>query len=49
MSVYCLYCKIRARNLKELNETLEFPFWGVNICVDFNLRGSKTGKYEETK
>ena len=28
-----------------LNETLEFPFWGLNICVDFDLRNSK---YEET-
>ena len=24
-----------------LNETLEFPFWGLNICVDFDLRDSK--------
>ena len=23
-----------------LNETLEFPFWGLNICVDFDLRDS---------
>ena len=21
-----------------LNETPEFPFWGLNICVDFDLR-----------
>ena len=27
-----------------LNETLEFPFWGLNICVDFDLRGSKNWK-----
>jgi len=20
-----------------LNETSEFPFWGLNICVDFDL------------
>ena len=24
-----------------LNETPEFPFWGLNICVDFDLRGLK--------
>jgi len=24
-----------------LNETPKFPFWGLNICVDFDLRGSK--------
>jgi len=24
-----------------LNETLEIPFWGLNICVDFDLRDSK--------
>ena len=24
-----------------LNETPEFPFWGLNICVDFDLRDSK--------
>ena len=24
-----------------LNETLEFPFWRLNICVDFGLRYSK--------
>ena len=24
-----------------LNETLEFPFWGLNICVDFDLRNSQ--------
>ena len=24
-----------------LNETLEFPFWGLHICVDFDLRDSK--------
>jgi len=24
-----------------LNETLEFPFWGLKICVDFDLRDSK--------
>ena len=25
-----------------MNETLEFPFWGLCICVDFNLRNYKT-------
>ena len=25
-----------------LNETSKFPFWGVYICVDFNLRNQKT-------
>jgi len=24
-----------------LNETPKFPFLGLNICVDFDLRGSK--------
>ena len=24
-----------------LNETPEFPFWGLNICVDFDLKDSK--------
>ena len=24
-----------------LNETPEFPFWGLNICVDFDLRDSE--------
>ena len=33
-----------------LNETPELPFWGLNICVDFDLRNSgKNGEYEETK
>ena len=35
--------------LKELNETPEFPFWGLNICVDFDLRDLKNGEYEEIK
>ena len=29
-----------------LNETPEFPVWGLNICVDFHLRD---GEYELTK
>ena len=24
-----------------LNETPEFPFWGLQFCVDFDLRDSK--------
>ena len=24
-----------------IDETPEFPFWGLNICVDFDLRDSK--------
>ena len=32
-----------------LNETPLFPFRGLNICVDFDLRYSKNGKYEENK
>ena len=24
-----------------LNETPEFPFWGLNVCVDFDLRDFK--------
>ena len=33
-----------------LNETSEFPFWGLNICVDFDLRDSKKMlKYKGTK
>ena len=24
-----------------LNETPEFPFWGLKFCVDFDLRDSK--------
>ena len=33
-----------------LDETPKFPFWGLNICVDFDLRGSKKNeKYEETQ
>ena len=24
-----------------MKETTEFPFWGLNICVDFDLRDSK--------
>ena len=25
---------------ESLNETFKFPFWGLNICVDFDLRDS---------
>ena len=34
---------IRARNLKE------YPFWGLIICVDFDLKELKKWKNEETK
>ena len=30
-----------------LNETPEFPFWDLNICVDFDLRDSKKGEHEK--
>ena len=30
-----------------LNERFEFPFWGLSICVDFELRDLKNGEYEE--
>ena len=47
-----LYCSVLSLSPKFkrvlLNETPKFPFWGLNICVDFDLRGSKkNGKYEE--
>jgi len=29
-----------------LDVTPEFPFWGLSICVDFDLRDSKNGEYE---
>ena len=33
-----------------LNETLEFPFWGLKFCVDFDLRDSKkNGEYKQTE
>ena len=33
-----------------LNETPEFPFWGLKICVDFYLRYSKkNGEYKKTE
>ena len=30
-----------------MNETLDFPFWGLKIGVDFDLRDFKNGEYEE--
>ena len=32
-----------------LNETLEFPLWGLSIIVDFDLKDLKSGEYEENK
>ena len=33
--------EFRARNLRvSLNETPEFPFWVLHICVDFDLSDS---------
>ena len=41
----CLYTVYTAQSLKfkrvSLNETPEFPFWGLNTFVDFVLRDSK--------
>ena len=40
--VLCPYFGVRAQSQKfkriSLKETFEFPFWGLNICVDFDLR-----------
>ena len=35
---------VLSQNLKRESfiETPEFPFWGLYICVDFNLRNQKT-------
>ena len=37
-----------ARTFKRLllNKSPEFPLWGLYICVDFNLRKSKTKQKE---
>ena len=32
-----------------MNETPEFPFWGLIICVDFDLRDSKKGEFKQTE
>jgi len=32
-----------------LNKTPEFSFWGLNICVDFDLRDSKKREYKQTE
>ncbi len=33
-----------------LNKTPEFPSWGLNICVDFDLRElKKNWEYKETE
>ena len=38
-----IHITLQSPNLKRvsLNETIEFPFWGINICVDLYLRDSK--------
>ena len=36
-------------NRASLNKGHEFPYWGLNICIDFDLRDLKNGEYEETK
>ena len=40
---YRVYCANLSPKFKRvsLNETPEFPSWGLNICVDFDLRDSK--------
>ena len=39
---WCPECSLSPKFKRvSLNETFEFPFWGVNICVDFYLRDSK--------
>ena len=53
MTEVCLLL-YRARTLKfkrvSLNETSEFPLWGIKICVDFFLRDfKKNGEYENSK
>ena len=43
-----LYITAQSRKFKRvsLNETLEAPFWGHYICVDFNLRNLQKTKTE---
>ena len=39
---WCPECSLSPKFKRvSLNKTFEFPFWGVNICVDFDLRDSK--------
>ena len=45
-----LLVQSRKFNRISLNETFEFPFRDLNICVDFDLRDfKKNGEYKETK
>ena len=44
--LYCLSPKFKRVSL---DKTLEFPFWGLNICVDFDLRDSKKGECKQTE
>ena len=41
----CTSCTAHSQSPKfktvSLNETPELPFWGLNICVDFDLRDSE--------
>ena len=44
-SAHLLYFSVLSLSPKfkgvSLNETTEFPFWGLDICVDFDSRDSK--------
>ena len=46
-SVQCT--QSRKFNRASLNKGHEFPYWGLNICIDFDLRDLKNGEYEEIK
>ena len=56
-SFYWIVCMCQQKNVSwspkfnrlSLNETAEFPFWGLNIRADFDLRIRKKREYEETK
>ena len=43
------FTQSRKFNRASLNKGHEFPYWGLNICIDFDLRDLKNGEYEETK
>ena len=52
LTIFCSLHNIQSPKFKRvlLNETPEFPFWDLNICVDFDLRDSKkNGKYHNFK
>ena len=46
-SVQCTQSRKFSR--ASLNKGLKFPYWGLNICIDIDLRDLKNGEYEETK